>query len=1148
MSIMDTPIPDTHDTFQTAYDALNEQQRRAVDTIEGPVLVVAGPGSGKTQILSMRVGNILRETDALPSNILCLTFTESAAVNMRERLTDLIGRDAYRIAIHTFHNFGVDIIERHPEYFYNNAEFTPADELVQIEVITTLLDRATYDDPLKKQHPEQGYTYVHPIRTAISQLKKAGLTPHEFRQALDADAHALEKHVNPWITELFTQRLSKGVVDTIEHAISDLRGKAEAVTFPVPTFVPLERAVADSLEYAMQDAADREETKPISAWKQRWTVADADQGRVLKDTYSLERLYALADMYEAYMDEMYRRGYYDFDDMLLQTIQAVEQNAVLRAELQEQFRYVLVDEFQDTNDAQMRLLHTILDSPINEGRPNIMAVGDDDQAIYKFQGAEVSNILNFRSTYTDPAVITLTENYRSSQDILDIARFVIGKGEERLEQRIPEIEKELVASNPNIGNADIEHATLPTRSHEYSWVARQIRHRLDSGDTPSSIAVIARQHKHLQELLPYLYAENVPVRYERQQNVLHEPHVFQLIQMARFISSLSRKQRDEADDLLPEILSYPFWGLDRITVWRISVDAARENALWLDVMQQHEDQYVRDIAQFFIDLSVRSLHEPLEFVLDYLVGSHIPLKQEADDELLSEEGSNKGESYGSDHFTSPFREYYFSKEQFDQNTERYVTFLSSLRVFMESIRGYKQGETIGVDDLVAFVDLHEQNNIPVIDTSPYVSADEAVQLLTVHKAKGLEFDSVFVLSCIDGVWTPKARGSSLPFPMNLPIMPAGDTLDDQLRLFYVALTRARHRLYLSAYHAGDTDGKEQMPVQFLAEEAEERSALPAAVQQVIAKRGSIETQAEIPDTTDVLAASFATAHAGPFAHEEAALLRSLVEDYQMSVTHLNNFLNVAKGGPQFFLEQNLLRFPQAKTAAGSFGTAIHKALELLITYIRKHTNAPSKEKVIEWFENALRRERLGHQEYEIYRKRGADALMAYYDEQIDTFDPSQLGELNFRTQGVVIGDAALTGKIDRFIPTGQKEAEVHDYKTGRAKDSWKGASPYEQIQLHQFKQQLIVYKILVEESRDWGGYVVNRGVLEFVEPKHGNIVSLSYDITKEDVEHTKELIKAVYDRIVSLDFPDVSLYTADLSGVRQFEHDLVEEYRSREGG
>ena len=161
--------------FTTRYDSLNVNQRRAVDHIHGPLLVLAGPGTGKTELLSMRAANILRQTDTLPSTILCLTFTDSGAANMRERLRSIIGADAYKVAIHTFHSFGTDIIGRNREYFFRGAEARPTDELTQYQLLAGLFDQLDWKSPLaSKNHDE--YVHLRDVQRTISEFNQSGLT------------------------------------------------------------------------------------------------------------------------------------------------------------------------------------------------------------------------------------------------------------------------------------------------------------------------------------------------------------------------------------------------------------------------------------------------------------------------------------------------------------------------------------------------------------------------------------------------------------------------------------------------------------------------------------------------------------------------------------------------------------------------------------------------------------------------------------------------------------------------------------------------------------------------------------------------------------------------------------------------------------
>ncbi|MES3006057.1 MAG: ATP-dependent DNA helicase [Patescibacteria group bacterium] len=1151
--------------FDEAYTKLNKAQKQAVDAVEGPLLVVAGPGSGKTQILSLRVANILRQTQVLPSNILCLTFTESAALNMRDRLVKLMGQEAYRVAIHTFHNFCVNIIQKYPEFFYGGALFAAADPLGQIAILEEIFDSLPHSNPLRSVHPEQGYVYLRSVSSSIANIKKAGLAPSEFKSVLAENQKELGD-INEILAPLFNARMSKKSFDEVANAISKLdkisRGAPKQVNVPA-----LSGVIARSLEMTLERACEADETKPLSAWKEKMMKKDDEGNRVFKDALNIEKMIALADVYERYFEIMHLRGLYDFDDMILDTIAAIEKNPRLRYELQEQYQYMLVDEFQDTNDAQMRLLRLIADAPVNEGRPNLMVVGDDDQAVYKFQGAELSNILDFKRIYTDVSLVTMTANYRSTQDILDVASHIIRKGENRLENLLPEMEKTLVSSHPDLakkekGSQGITHRRFKSSLHEYHFVSREIKRLIDSGRKPEEIAVIARKHHQLESIVPFMQGAGVPIRYEREQNVFLEPHIHQLVMIARFIVSLADASREEADQFLPEILSYPFWKLSRETIWKISTVASRgkmekegtdeigkwQRVTWIYVMIESEDAKVRAVGKFLLELGVKAAHEPLEKMLDMMIGAHVILAAESEDEEDIEDIGKIFKAADEGTYVSPFKEYYFSKERFDHARAEYLTFLSSLRVFVRALREYKgknnKSELLLLRDLVHFVDLHEKNDIPLNDKSPFGSINSSVYLLSAHKAKGLEFETVFVLSCQDDVWAGRGLGKKISFPLNLPIDPAGDDQDDQLRLFYVALTRAKRYLYLTSYEVRD-DGEPSSLLRFLlpGEQEDSKALEKEALRDIYSSLEGVENidVDGTPEAHELLTASWLRYHTPPFLGEERRLLESLLENYQLSVTHLNNFLNVKGKGPQTFLEQNLLRFPQSRTPSGSYGSAIHSSLEQLSVSLRREGKLPEEEQLIAWFDEYLRRERLSKTDHTMYEKRGREALAAFYKVKKDTFLATDKTEVNFKDQGVVLDhDTQLTGKIDRVVETGGNKFEVHDYKTGKAKDSWDGRDQNEKIKLYEYERQLVFYKLLVEGSRDFGGkYSVVNGVLEFIEPMGGRVVDLSLHITKEQAERLAKLACAVHGKIMKLDFPDISKYSPDLEGIRAFEEDLL---------
>jgi len=1094
--------------FQKRFQKLNKEQKESVENIEGPMLVVAGPGSGKTELLSLRAANILKKTDVFPGNILCLTFTDSAAFNMRERLKEMIGDDAYRIAVHTFHNFGVEIMEEHRELFYQGALFSSIDELTQMALLEEMLSQLPHNNPLSQSHPEQGYIYLNSIKDSLRDLKKAGLTPEEFKKILRENKKSLSS-LNTLINKAFQETVTKKTFKKIKEILKEM----EEGESPLPNWPSLNKVVKNSLEKALQKAEEEEKTAPLSQWKKNWTKKK-DSKRVLKETFYQEKMEALADLYREYRELLYNKGYYDFDDMILEAIKAIEKNEELKAELQEQYQYILVDEFQDTNEAQMRLLRLLTDNPVTEGSPNIMAVGDDDQAVYKFQGAEISNILKFRKYYRQPRIICLTKNYRSGQEILDLAREVIKKGENRLERIIPELNKELIARKKEVGRGEIISRKFPTKSQEYFWTAKEVRKLIDQGEGAEEIALIARTNKELEEIVPFLNKEGINVSYERKKNVLNDPQIIQIIKIARFIDSLLNKSREEADYLLPEILSFPFWKIKREDLWKLSLEA--KGKPWLEGMLQSKNSYLKEIAHFFLNLSAKAKYQPVEEILDDIVGAKIPLSPDSEDLDLEEHKTRKGG------FASPFKDYYFSRERFEKNPGSYLNFLSSLRTFVYSLREYKKGQFLKLKDLIEFLDIHAQNKIPLLDKNPFIIDSQAVKLVTAHKAKGSEFKIVFVLNCQEESWAKSKRRNILAFPANLPISPAGDNLDDQLRLFYVTVSRTKEKLYLTSFKLKE-NGKESDSLHFL--NLSEKELKTKDVEEI---KGGINDR------------EWSLYHYPPLTKNEEVFLQPLLERYQLNVTHLNNFLNVSAGGPQKFLEDNLLRFPQPKTPALSYGTAMHLTLEEIYRYLKKEKKPPSLKKVEEWFGKILERERLNPREFKFFFKKGKDALKKYFQQKKGEFRADHIIEFNFRNQGSTIKGVPLSGKIDRLVEK-DGEMEVHDFKTGRYSRDWKGRTKHEKIKLWKYESQLSFYKILVENSRKFKGRKkVKKGRLEFLEPdEKGKIINLSLEIEKDYLERLEKLIEKVYNKIMKLDFPRVDDYPKDIKGIKQFEEDIL---------
>ena len=1176
--------------FQTRYAKLNTNQRQAVDYIHGSLLVIAGPGTGKTELLSMRTAQILRQTDTLPDSILCLTFTESGAANMRQRLRQIIGEDAYKIAIHTFHSFGTEIINQHRQYFFRGADSQPADELTQYQIVTGILEELDWRNPLSAKNNGE-FVYTSELIRVISEFKQSGLTPAELRLVM-ADNQRAIADIATDIQQVFAAKISKKTIELfapLAEKIAERIGggnsaktskggatelsKNTASSAPNNTAIttqnsanlpssitPYAHVLALSIAHAAQEAIDTNSTKPLTAWKNKWCEKNAAGEFVLKDFTAAEKLSAAIDVYEAYGDVLAERSLFDYDDMILSVIQACESHPELRANLQEQFQFIMVDEFQDTNLAQLRLL---FDLTGDEDNPNIMAVGDDDQAIFSFQGADVGNIQRFRQHYHDPKIIVLTDNYRSAADILTAARGVITQGTDRLENTIDGLSKQLTAHASSSG-ARVEVQEFTSVSKERAGVARHIAELIKRGENPAHITVIARHHKELIELLPYLYRQNLTVNYERHDDILEQDIIQALDKLARVVVAIHQNDLDAANSLLPEVIAHPAFGFSALDIWRLSLHAYKNRQLWLESMLANST--FQPFGEWLLERAKDVPNLPLEEQLDGLLGLEIDAGITPIDSslragrqrtlglqsLYGVDQSNPSSAYSDKSSLPPTNEdvraaiavrsseedsshtslatHYFSPEALAQNPDAYLTTLESLRTLRQKLRDRATDEIPTLADFLEFIDLHRSTKTRLTHIRPQASAlGGAINLMTAHKSKGLEFPHVFVIGAIDSAWGEKVRSRSrlIRYPANLQLQPAGASYDERLRLFFVAMTRAKTTLTMTYSQTNDA-GNDTMIASFLTDHAP--TIIPAA--------DTPAAQITVAQT------DWSTRLSAPMSAELKDVLAPTLETYKLSITHLNNFLDVSRGGPQNFLLNNLLRFPSAKSPAASYGTAIHASLQQLHNLLCADHRLPPTERILHYFRTSLEAQHLPPDDFALYLDKGTAALTAFLDAKSSEFHDTELAELDFAHQGVVVSGARLTGKLDvADIDKHNKTIFVTDYKTGKPSHSWKGASDYEKIKLHKYRQQLMFYQLLVESSRDYGNFTFTGARLQFVEPdmKTGDILSLEDTFSEAELAEFAQLIGVVWRKITALDMPDISEYSADYKGMVQFEEDLLTE-------
>jgi DNA helicase-2/ATP-dependent DNA helicase PcrA len=1091
--------------FAKRYAKLNKAQRQAVDTIDGPVMVIAGPGTGKTELLSVRTANILQKTDTLPENILCLTFTDSGASAMRQRLAEIIGKDSYKIAVHTFHSFGAEVINQNGQYFYQGANFRAANTLSSYEIIRAIFEQLDYSNPIAKKMNDE-YTYLSDSLSVISELKGSGLVSDELINILDQNNAVIEK-AEQLLSPIFAKKIDKTTATQAANHIKSIRQSSGEST--MPTIVPLSTVLADSLTTATDDAVTSNSTKPITAWRNNWFVKDEKGNFVMKSRERQVKLRALSYVYEQYLSHMQSAELYDFDDMILRVVHAMEVFDDLRFNLQEKYQYIMVDEFQDTNMAQMRILHNLTNNVAQGDTPNILVVGDDDQAIYSFQGADISNILNFRTNYPKAKLVTLTENYRSSSDILDNSRNVILQGHDRLEYHIAELNKELNSNSDTTGQNVFLHEA-ETIADERHFLVSEIKARIDNGETPNNIAVFTRRHSEINALLPYFFKAGIAVNYERRDNALDLAPIKLIEQVARLLIDISLGNHDEVNADLPEILSHKAWAIIPIDLWKLSVKAYDQHARWLDIMAT-SDEFIK-LHDWLITTASMINDTPLETMLDIIIGK-----------------VNTSESDEQPDFISPIYNFFFAEGKLETNPSEYLTYLEALRTIRSKLREYRPDQTPTLATFIEFITLNRKigSTISVIRRS--TQSNGAINIMTAHKSKGLEFNTVYILNAVDSIWGERARSRNrlINYPENLPLAPAGETEDERLRLFYVAMTRAKQELHIS-YSLSDDNGRSTLRAGFLLGDSWQSQPIvtPSDSEQLIESAELAWYQPLVDPTTKNM----------------RDLLLPTLENYKLSVTHLHNFLDVTRGGPAMFLLQNLLRFPQAKSPSAGFGTAIHDTLQHAHAHLVATSKKQAIEDIVSNFEKNLTDQHLSKKDFESFLQKGSDTLRAFLEQKYDSFSTNAQTELNFAAQHSMIGEAHLTGKLD-LAETDKitKTITVTDYKTGKPAFSWSGKDDYEKIKLHKYRQQLMFYKLLVENARDYRGYRVEKGIMQFVEPtKSGEIKSLEADFSDSDLENLQKLINAVWLHIIKLDLPDISDYDQSYKGIIAFEQDLID--------
>ena len=1043
-------------TFQERYQKLNPQQQQAVDTIEGPVIVLAGPGTGKTELIAMRVANILEQTDMQPFNILCLTFTESGVYSMRKRLIEIIGTAAYQVKIHTFHSFCNEVITSYPEKFVFYDELQSVSDVEKVSMYESIFDTLTNASALYSFGNR--YLYLWDAMRNIQALKRENISVGSYQEAVHSLQVFFESTGDLFssLFELKASELDEGIFERVFEK-SEFGNRNSGKNSYASRFSNLL-----STEWSSYQSTNFESTSEQK--KARTALRKKLKNIYTKAEKALPKQIALIEIYEKYQQKLKSTGRYDYEDMIMFVVERFKEDESLLRDYQEQFQFILVDEYQDTNSAQnetVALLASYFESP------NVFVVGDDKQSIYRFQGASLENILYFYALYRDQVtVISLQDNYRSHQTILNAAISLIEKNDLRVQDYVDGIVTKLISALEYEERlVDVVETTNPLS--EASFIIEQIKKLLAGGVRPDEIAVLYRKHKHVTELAELFEKSGIRYRLDGGENILHDDLIQNLIFVLTYINDPGNS------NALFHVLNLGIFDVNRLDLMRLTRFAAKRHTQIIDVMLNGEllDEAKLDQPELVTEVMIQ-----LE-QLTHL--AHSKNLVTFFDEFLNLTG-----------FVSKVGR----QQQRLANLQKLNSFYTHIKQFNAA------NENSRLADFLNYLEVMKKNGI-AIQLQGIKNDDQAVRLMTVHRSKGMEFDYVFMIRSISKNWEKSRDPSKLKLPPSLLKVDAGgaDKQDEERRLFFVGLTRAKQHIYIT-YAGNNEDGKPQTPTLFIAEIDDNYLNY--------LNYGS--------DTEGELELLLNTNRELNFKVEEQAWLKDLFSDYQMSVTHLNAYLE----SPREFFFKYVLRIPMKKAKSLSFGTAVHNALRDFHTaYSQKEAGLPTKKYLLDRFQHHLLGEHMEVDEYKESLEHGKTIMSEYYQHYRSEFHRDSLMEYDFKFHNVMVGDAKITGKLDKveILDKQAKRVKLIDFKTGNP-DS--GARELKAPD-GKYYRQLVFYKVLAKHSAEFE-YNVEQCELEFIEKgrRKKEFIKASVDIRDEDVRAMEKLIQDVYSRITSLEFPD----------------------------
>lgn len=981
--------------FERFYKELNAEQKEAVDTIDGPVLVLAGPGTGKTQLLSVRAANIICQKKASPENILILTYTNAASKTMKERLAKIIGFKGYDVSVCTFHSFANSIIldsEEASNYIQERIQITDIENVKAIEYILDHTKGISEIRPFRAP-----YTYVKEIQKRISELKREGISPEEFLR--------------------YTEGLRPDGVYVEEKHVP--RIKALAIVY--------------------------------------------DQYEKLKEGKNKE-----------IFDE---RGRYDYDDMIMIATNALKDEKILKKKYEEQFKYVMVDEFQDTNGAQLKFLFSLIEG----AHFNICCVGDDDQSIYRFQGASVANFRELKKRFKDLKTIYLKNNYRSAKEIIEISQNLISE----LPQNERTGEKELIPVR-NFKNKSIEYREFTTEEEEMRFLVDKVKEfktQIESSKELSAeekkspynnIAILVRKRNMILRIIDAFLQAGIPYATDGKEDIRSEVRVRQMLDVLE-MASIESQDFEQRDRSLYKILISDYFQIPHKDILNFINKVNKK---------KRDRETVTLLSELFNDKELSLPLKRATAIIDRLLKG-APFKPVHT--ILMEYIKDAG----------IFR---FILEKYNKDEIIKIRELRTLASFINMVKDSDfSNPGIRLKDFVDEINTRNEHNMP-IQGELVTMTQNGVRIFTAHGSKGQEFHSVIIPFCLqDTDWPIRPMPDKIPLPPALikTIEKVGTKEKikelkyyDETRLFYVAISRAKSNVLFTS-----SPQEDNISSSFI-----HRLGI-GAKSGLFTEEYVLNKSLEKTDKLD------------PFIGTEE-VLRDLIADLTLNPTSLNNYLSCRRK----FLYDNVLMLPSSKKQSLIFGNAVHSGLEHIYRYYMRTNKFPDFQFFKHRFLEALRFQ--GPEKgMELRCIEQFEGLKRFFERSASNpIKPLGLeNRMPINIDGII-----FTGKYDKLEmeDTTKGYVRVIDYKTGQPKEHTRGVfrcRSLEDESCDGYLRQLVCYKLLYEKDkmREDKRLLVSHGVLVFVEPAKEDIQR--YGVKKgEPAEFKIELNEDLVDEMVSI--------------------------------